>query len=116
MKRAVSYSVVLVCALMLRLPFERVSAATGANRLVSHTVIAASGSAAPAGGAYRAFSLVRLNGRSEIAFDAFLGGPSTTGVFVGDGTTTSMIALGGDPDAAAGTFGFVSNPFITAHG
>ena len=58
-----------------------------------------------------------LNVRHEVAFDAILGGPPfTTGVFVGDGKTTSTIALGANPDPAAPSFGTVFNPFITPNG
>src|SRR5262245_50933253 len=86
---------------------------------VSHTIIAASGLAAPVGGNYGTFSFinVRLNARHDVAFDAFLTGPPFTfGVFVGDGTRTSTIALGVNPDPAAPSFGFPFNPFITPNG
>ena len=116
MKRPVSYSVVLASALILTLPFAPMSLAAGANNPVSHTVVAVSGTAAPSGGNYAAFTHVTLNARNQIAFDASLGGPSTSGVFVGDGPRTSTIALGGDPNPAAANFGFVSNSFITGHG
>jgi hypothetical protein len=53
-----------------------------------------------------------LNARDQVVFDAGLTGPSISGVFVGDGTTTSTIALGGNPDPAAGNFGSVSNAFF----
>jgi hypothetical protein len=88
----------------------------GAQAEATHTIIAASGAAAPAGGNYRAFLNVALNTRGQVAFDAFLGGPSTSGVFVNDGMTTSVIALGGDPDPAAGNFSFVFAPSITTRG
>jgi hypothetical protein len=58
-----------------------------------------------------------LNARHEVAFDAFLTGPPPTfGVFVGDGTRTSTIALGVNPDPAAPSFGFPFSPFITPNG
>jgi hypothetical protein len=116
MKRTLLHSVVLVGALILALPFAHISLAAGAKGQVSHTVVAASGTTAPAGGNYSVLTHVTMNARSQIAFDAILGGPSTTGVFVGDSTTTSTIALGGDPDPAAANFAFVSNSFITRHG
>jgi hypothetical protein len=81
-----------------------------------HTIVAASGGAAPAGGNYIAFSSASLNARNDVVFDAFLGGPSITGVFVGDGTRTSTIALGGNQDPAAANFAFVENPYIAANG
>jgi hypothetical protein len=56
-----------------------------------------------------------MNRRSEIAFDATLGGPSTTGVFFADGGRISTIALGGNPDPAVATFVSVGNSFITAN-
>src|SRR5262249_40672579 len=57
-----------------------------------------------------------VNARGQVTFDARLGGPSATGVFVSDGTTTSAIALGGNPDPTAGNFNFVSTPFLTTRG
>ena len=116
MKRAVLYSVVLVPALTLTLPFAHTPLAAGARNMVRHTVLATSGGAAPAGGTYVTFVRVALNARSEMAFEASLGGPSTSGVFLTDGRTTSAMALGGNPDPAAGNFAFVDNPFVTSHG
>jgi hypothetical protein len=89
---------------------------SGARAEVRHTIIAASGAAAPAGGNYVGFNTVALNVRSQVAFDATLDGPSTSGVFVSDARTTSAIALGGDPDPGSGNFGFVSTPSITTRG
>jgi hypothetical protein len=98
----------------MALPFgHRISTADPGVR---HIVVASSGASAPAGGHYFFFFNARLNARPEVAFDAILSGPSTTGVFVGNGRRTSTIALGGDPDPAAGSFNFVTNPFITRHG
>jgi hypothetical protein len=114
--RTVSDSVVLGCALILTLPVAQMALAAGAKAGVSHTVVAASGTAAPAGGNYAVFTHVTVNARSQIAFDASLGGPSTSGVFVGDERGTSTIALGGDPDPAAENFAFVGNSFFTADG
>jgi hypothetical protein len=96
------------------LPFTHMTLASGVK--VRHTTIAASGTATPAGGNYFAFSNARLKARPEVVFDAILSGPSTTGIFVGDGNRTSAIGLGGNPDPAAGNFGFVNNPFITSNG
>ena len=114
--RTVLNSVVLVCALILMLPVAQMALAAGAKAGVSHTVVAASGTAAPAGGNYGIFTHVTVDARSQIAFDASLAGPSTSGVFVGDGRRTSTIALGGDPDPTAANFAFVGNPFFTADG
>lgn len=84
---------------------------------VQHTVIAASGDAAPAGGNYMSFlNTLALNARGDVTFDARLGGPSTTGVFVSNSLTTSVIALGGNHDPSAGNFNFVSTPFLTTRG
>jgi hypothetical protein len=84
---------------------------------VRHTIIAASGDAAPAGGIYVGFlNTLAVNARGQVSFDVRLGGPSTTGVFVSDGTTTSTVALGGNPDPTAGNFNFVSAPFVTTRG
>ena len=116
MKRAIAYSVVLVSAITLTLPFAQVPLAAGAKTKVRHTVLATSGSAAPAGGNYVTFVHVALNARSQIAFDASLGGPSTTGVFLTDGVTTFPMALGGNPDPAAANFVSVDNPFVTSRG
>jgi hypothetical protein len=90
---------------------------TGVQSQVRHTVVAASGEAAPAGGNYKEFlNTLSLNARGQVAFDARLLGPSTSGVFVSDQTSTSAIALGGNPDPTAGNFNFVSTPFITTRG
>ena len=67
--------------------------ATGVQAQVRHTIIAASGEAAPAGGTYGNFlNTISLNARGEVAFDVRLGGPSTSGVFVSNGATTQAIA------------------------
>jgi len=101
----------------MALPSAQMSSASGAKVKVSHTVVAATGAAAPAGGNYITFLNATLNARHAVAFDAFVIGPHpTTGVFVGDGKTTSTIALGANPDPAAPSFGFVLNPFITPNG
>src|SRR5947207_9040426 len=84
---------------------------------VRHTIIAASGDAAPAGGNYVSFlNTLAVDVRGQVAFDASLSGASTTGIFVNDGKTTSALALGGNPDPAAANFGFVSTPFLTTRG
>lgn len=81
-----------------------------------HTVIASSGNAAPAGGDYLFFNQVAFAAKDEVAFAAFLRGLSNSGVFLGDGATTSVVALGGNPDPAAGNLGFfVSNFFVADH-
>jgi hypothetical protein len=116
MMRTISNSVVLACALILTLPVARMALAAGAEAGVSHTVVAASGTAAPAGGHYGIFTHVTVNARGQIAFDAAPGGPGTSGVFVVDGRRTSAIALGGDPDPAAANSAFVDNSFFTADG
>ena len=110
-KRAV---LTFVALLLIALPFAHVMLSSPVS--VVHTVVATSGVAAPAGGNYFIFFNARLNARPEVVFDALLSGPSTTGVFVGDGRTTSTIALGGNPDPAAGNFGFVINPLVTSNG
>jgi len=106
MKRVFLYLIVLILTASIAQPLLQVSSA---NTNVRHTVIAASGDAAPAGGNYlsSSFANVALNARQDVAFDASVG--VTTGVFVGDGKTTTTTALGD-------SFGFVSNPFITANG
>ena len=98
----------------MALPFGHMTWASGIN--MSHSIVAAAGEPAPAGGNYLIFLHARLNARPEVAFDAILGGPSHSGVFVGDGRRTSTIALGGNPDPATGNFGFVNDPFITLNG
>jgi hypothetical protein len=117
MKRAILYTVVLLLPTLMALPSAQMSSAAGAKVKVSHTVVAATGAAAPAGGNYITFLNATLNARHAVAFDAIVIGPHpTTGVFVGDGKTTSTIALGANPDPAAPSFGFVLNPFITPNG
>jgi hypothetical protein len=119
MKRANLYAAVLFLPALSALPFATMSWAAGADVAVRHTIIAVSGGAAPAGGNFLPLSFFNatLNARHEVAFDAFVSGPPvTTGVFVGDGKTTSTIALGINPDPTAASFGFVFNPFITPDG
>jgi hypothetical protein len=102
---------------LLVLMLVQFASATGAHAQVRHTIIAASGEPAPAGGTYGNFlNTISLNTRGQVAFDVRLGGPSATGVFVSNGTTTSTIALGGNPDPAAGNFVFVSAPSLTTSG
>ncbi|HKG62351.1 MAG TPA: choice-of-anchor tandem repeat NxxGxxAF-containing protein [Pyrinomonadaceae bacterium] len=108
MSRVFLYLIVLALAASLALPLAQISSAT--NVTVRHTVIAATGDEAPSGGNYLPFSFsnARLNTRHEVTFEAVVGGPSfATGIFVGDGNTTSTVALG--PDT-------VTNPYITPNG
>src|SRR5262245_15052422 len=100
-KDTVLFPLVLLSSLVPMLPVATASLAAGAKKPVRHTVLASSGSAAPAGGNYVTLSRVALNTRSQVAFEATLGGPSTTGVFLTDGRTPATIALGGNPDPAA---------------
>src|SRR5262245_21965905 len=113
MKRSFLYTVALLPALMA-VSFAHMTLASGVN--IRHSIIAASGAAAPVGGNYVSFFNARLKARPEVAFDAILSGPSTTGVFVGDPNRTSAIGLGGNPDPTAGNFVAVNNPFITPNG
>ena len=118
MKRAIWYAVVLLPALTV-LAFTQILSAEGAKCRVRHTIVAASGDAAPAGGNYLIFSFINasLNARHSVAFDAFISGqPPTSGIFVRDGKTTSTVALGANPDPAAPSFGTVMDPFITNNG
>jgi len=106
--RVFLYLIVLAVAASVSLPFAQIS--TAANVKVRHTVIAASGDEAPTGGKYLpgSFSNARVNASHEVTFDAVVGDPFfATGIFVGDGNTNSVIALGPD---------FVVNPFITPNG
>jgi hypothetical protein len=119
MKRVILYTIVLLLPALVALSSARMSSAAGAKIKVRHTVIAATGDAAPGGGNYGVFSFFNatLNARPDVAFDAFVIGPHTTfGVFVGDGKKTSTIALGANPDPGTPSFGFVQNPFITSNG
>lgn len=117
MKRILLCLFVLAVSLSIALPFAHLSAAS-AQSIVNHTIIAATGAAAPTGGNYLpgSFFNVRLNAQHEVAFDASVGPPFTTGVFVGDGRTTTTVALGDNPDPAAPSFGAANNPFITSNG
>ena len=100
-----------VCALII-LTLAQLLAATSAHAQVTHTVIAAQGDAAPVGGNYGSFiNTLALNARGQVAFDVFLSGPSTAGVFVNDGRTTSPTAL-----ADATNFGFVFGPSLANNG
>src|SRR5262249_40773736 len=67
-------------------------------------------------GNYVFFNTLASNARGQVAFDAFLSGPSHSGVFVNDGKTTSAIALGGNPDPTAENFDLVFAPSITTRG
>jgi hypothetical protein len=106
MKRMFLFLVILTVITSISL---QISSAADGNPNIRHTIIAATGDAAPAGGNYLAssFANVSLNARHEVAFDASVG--VTTGIFVGDGKTTSTTSLGENG-------GFVSNPFITPNG
>lgn len=107
----------LVTFALIALMLSQLLSVTGVQAQVRHTIIAASGDAAPAGGNYTSFlNTLAVNARGQVTFDARLGGPSTTGVFVNDGFRTSVIALGGNVDPTAANFNFVSNPFVTTRG
>ncbi len=107
----------LICRALIALTLSQFLSVTGVRAQVRHTVIAATGDAAPAGGNYVGFlNTLAVNARGQVSFDARLSGPSTTGVFVSDGNTTSTIVLGGNPDPTAGNFNFVSIPFLTTRG
>jgi len=109
MKSIFLYTIILAVAASMTLPFTQT---TSAQTEVRHTIIATTGDVAPAGGNYlpSSFFNVRLNASHQVAFDAAVGPPFTTGVFVGDGKTTTAVALG------TPTFGSVSDPFITPNG
>ena len=114
MNRATFHRLVVLAAILAQ-PMAPMSSVIGAGIEVRHTIIAASGGAAPAGGNYLPlFVNARLNARHEVAFDAFVGGPPfTTGVFAGDGRAAFAIALGSNPDPSGPSFGLVGSPFIT---
>ena len=80
---------------------------------VNHTIIAASGDVAPEGGNYRSFTTIAVNARGQVAFDAFLTGPSTSGVIFCDRKKTSPISFGGNPEPAPGNFSVCIVPCIT---
>ena len=116
MKTVYVYTVVLLLSALMIMPVAQVSSAAATQVEVRHTIIAASGDAAPNGGTYTpAFFNATVNAQHQVAFDTFLSGSlDTSGVFVGDGKTTSTIALAGNPDPTA--FTTVFNPFITPNG
>jgi hypothetical protein len=73
-------------------------------------IIALQGAAAPAGGKFSGgfFQPLRINDRGQVAFNARLtAGTSTGGIFRGDGSTTTPVALLGT--AAPGTTGTFSS-------
>jgi hypothetical protein len=116
LSRLMFFRSIQICAL-ITLTLAQSLSATEVHAQVTHTVIAASGDAAPAGGNYTTLpDAPALNVRGQMAFDAVLGGPSTRGVFLSDGVTISPIALSGNLDPAAANFGFVSTPFLTTRG
>jgi hypothetical protein len=107
----------LAVAAMIAATLTQVLSPTGASAQVKHTVIAATGTAAPQGGNFFRFQSIGMNARGQVAFDAQIhGAASTLGIFVGDGKTTSAIALAGNPDPASGDFGSVGSPTIAAGG
>jgi hypothetical protein len=106
MKRTFLYPVVLAVAASMALPFAQLSSAAAGETNVRHTIIAASGDAAPGGGNYLSLRNATVNAQHQVAFDAVVSGPTFgSGVFVGDGTTTSTVMLGA-----------ASRPFITPNG
>ena len=118
MKRTISHLLIVVPAFVMPLLTPILSAAD-ASSSVRHTIVAASGVAAPSGGNYTAFSFLNatIDAQHAVAFDAVVSGPPpTTGVFLSAGGTTSTIALGLNQDPTAPSFGLVSNPFITRKG
>src|SRR6185369_4225419 len=107
----------VMCCVFIALTVSLFLSVSAVQAQVRHTIVAASGNPAPAGGNYVGFlNTLSVNARGQVTFNARLGGPSTTGVFVNDGNTTTAIALGGNPDPTAGNFSFVSTPFITTSG
>ena len=106
-----------VCALIALTPAQLLwTTSVRAQASVKQTIIAASGDVAPEGGNYRSFTTIAVNERGQVAFDALLTAPSTSGVFLSERKQVSAIALGGNPDPASGNFSFVSTPSITARG
>lgn len=106
MKRSFLYLIILAVAASMALPFAQLSSAAAGQTNVRHTIVAASGDAAPGGGTYISLRNATLNARHEVAFEASVSGPPfSPGVFVGDGRTTATVTLGQ-----------VSNPFITSNG
>jgi hypothetical protein len=79
MKRVFLYLIVFALTLSSALPFAPMSA--GAQTRVSHTIIAMTGDASPAGGVYlpSSFFAARLNARHDVVFDAAVARPFTTG-------------------------------------
>jgi hypothetical protein len=90
--------------------------AVPAEAQIQNTVIATSGSAAPAGGNYQSFNTVSMNQRGQIVFDASLLGTSNSGVFEADRATISTVALGSNAGAPTDNFGTVGRPLITSGG
>ena len=98
---------------VVTLTFAYLPLAIGAPADCRNTIVAATGTAAPAGGDYFFFSQVALTANHRVAFTAFLSGLSNSGVFLGDGETTSVVALGGNPDSGAGNLGLaITNLFL----
>src|SRR5215208_446553 len=107
---------ICVCA-VIALTLAQFISTNGARAQVRNTIVAATGDTAPAGGNYTDFlNNPVLNARGQVVFDVFLSGPAATGVFLNDGLTTSTIALGGNPDPAAGNFGEALAPALAANG
>ena len=75
MKRAYLYTVVLLLPALIIMPLAPLSSAAQAQVEVRHTIIAASGGAAPDGGTYTPlFFNATVNAQHQVAFDAFLSG------------------------------------------
>ncbi len=106
--RATTHRGRVACALAA-LSLVQLSWSADLRQPVTHTIIAATGTATPADGNILFFlNPPAINGRGQVAFDAFLNGPGHTGVFVSQRGKLSTIALGGD--------GFVSSPSLTDRG
>ena len=64
-----------ICCAIIALTLSQILSVTGVRSQVRHTVIAASGDAAPAGGSYKDFlNTLAVNARGQVAFDARLNG------------------------------------------
>lgn len=104
------------CAVIVLILVQFLSA-TNAHAQVRHSILAATGEAAPTGGNYVNFIANRaFNVRGQVAFDAFVSGAGGSGIFVSHDKITSTVALASDPNPAGGSFDFVFGPSLTTNG
>ncbi|HMO83919.1 MAG TPA: hypothetical protein PKC18_03260, partial [Lacipirellulaceae bacterium] len=86
---------------------------------MTSSTIALEGGPSPAGGVYTALTRLRFSSAGESSYHAGLtgGASATEGIFLHDGTTSSAVALQGEPAPAGGTYAtFPTHSHLNANG